>query len=63
MRSADDYRDNALECFALATRAADPHSGYILRGVANSWLWMAEQAEKIHGAGRVSEASHLSRAA
>lgn len=46
MRSAEEYRSNAVECMALAKRQADPHSGYVLRGVADSWLWLAEQAER-----------------
>jgi hypothetical protein len=48
LQSAETYRHRALECFAQATRAPDPSHGYILRGVGDSWLWLAEQAEKQH---------------
>lgn len=52
LQSAETYRHRALECFAQATRAPDPSHGYILRGVGDSWLWLAEQAEKQHSESR-----------
>jgi hypothetical protein len=52
LQSAETYRHRALECFAQATRAPDPSHGYILRGVGDSWLWLAAQAEKQQREGR-----------
>ena len=57
MRTADHYRLQALECFLRATRQSDPSGGYILRGVGDSWLWLAEQAEK-HAAAPANEPRH-----
>jgi hypothetical protein len=52
LQSAETYRHRALECFAQATRAPDPSHGYILRGVGDSWLWLAKQAEQQQSEGR-----------
>jgi hypothetical protein len=57
MRTAEEYRSQAQQCYDLARRQPDPHSGYILRGVADSWLRLAEQAEAESARERFSEAA------
>ena len=52
LQPAETYRHRALECFAQAMKAPDPSHGYILRGVGDSWLWLAAQAEKQQNEGR-----------
>ncbi len=57
MQTAEEYRSQALQCYALARRQPDPHSGYILRGVGDSWLRLAEQAEVERDREHFSEAA------
>ncbi len=46
MHEAKEYHRNATECYAVATLISDPRSKAILRGIARSWLSLAEQAER-----------------
>ena len=54
--SAEEYRRRALECFQAAEIVADPGTKIWLLEMAQSWLVLAQQAEKNLGADPVHEA-------
>jgi hypothetical protein len=44
--SVEKYRLHALECFQIAENATDPETRIWLIELAQSWLLLAQQAEK-----------------
>jgi len=44
--ASNRYRQNAADCFASANLVTDPKTKAVLLDMANSWLRLAEQAEK-----------------
>jgi len=46
MASADEYRRHASECVRLAQKTQSPGEKALLLRMAESWLRLAEQAEK-----------------
>jgi hypothetical protein len=44
--SVDKYRRNAQDCFEAAEKVADPGTRVWLFEMAQSWLVLAQQAEK-----------------
>jgi hypothetical protein len=46
MSTHDDYRRNAFDCIRWAQTAANPRDKAMLVGMAQTWVRLAEQAEK-----------------
>jgi transcriptional regulator with XRE-family HTH domain len=46
--AADEYRRNAIECFRIADETISAQSRVLLIHMAESWLRLADQAEKNH---------------
>ncbi len=46
MVASNRYRQNAADCFATANLVTDLKTKAVLLDMANSWLRLAEQAEK-----------------
>jgi hypothetical protein len=57
--SVEQYRRRAQECFQAAENVADPGTRIWLLEMAQSWLVLAQQAEKHLGADPVSETPPL----
>jgi len=47
MSSANDYRSNAEDCLRRAEKAADERDGPLWATMAQSWLRLAEHADRI----------------
>jgi hypothetical protein len=48
MSSATDYRSNAEDCLRRATKASDDRDRPLWATMAQSWLRLAEHADRIH---------------
>ena len=46
MSNHDRYRQNAIDCLRLASEANDPGAKAVLLDMAQSWVRLADQAEK-----------------
>lgn len=58
MSPSEKYRLYARECFLIAENVTDPGTQAWLIGVAQSWLALAEQAEKNPAANPVQDPVH-----
>jgi hypothetical protein len=46
MRSADFYRQRAVDCYSLAEESSDPHRREIMRQLAIFWLNLSDRANE-----------------
>jgi hypothetical protein len=47
MSGPESFRNHAQECFRLATVADDPEHRLLLLGMAQSWVVLADSAERM----------------
>jgi hypothetical protein len=50
MSSANDYRVNAEDCLRMATSASEERDRPLWATMAQSWLRLAEHADRVHPA-------------